>query len=52
MSSAQSCGAGLYTLGFDFKVKDSFRPFASFAMMTDEALALESDAALSDHGTG
>ena len=52
LSSAQSCGAGLYTLGFDFSVESSFRPFAFFAMMTDETLALESDAALGDHDAG
>ena len=52
LSSAQGCGAGLYTLGFDFKVENSFHPFAFFALMTDETLALESDAALGGHGTG
>ena len=52
LSSAQGCGAGLYTLGFDFKVENNFRSCAFFVMMAGQTLALESDAALGDHGTG
>ena len=40
LSSAQGCGAGLYTLGFDFKVGVLF--FQSLATMIEEGFVLES----------
>ena len=42
----------MYTLGIDFKVEDIFRSFAFVVIRSDEALALESDAALGDHDAG
>ena len=53
LSSAQGCDVGLYTLGIDFKVEDIFRSFAFVVIRSDEeALVLESDAALGDHDAG